>query len=568
MRCEYRRSIHFLVKIISVLPVLITLSITLSLFTTTSFANQAALFEHSNPQSWMIGAYLSMKGEVLPLESWPLPVGFLEKHIPIENNVRSLSHADGKSSADTSFFMSVSPEISINNWHYHPKSRLVDLVQAYRYDSMKPWMVFGFQTSISDDLYFLIHMDMRKEIANFFEKDDHDNLPFTGLDFSLSPSSEAFDFNFPTKGYTSYYSKNFFFNMGRSQLAWGPMTHGLTLSDNSPYYDEASFAYTTQANFIKRFSFTYNAISVDPSLTPAEYKIQSGSPDPMAGGFVYNERAKFLFAHRIDFLITRNFRIGLGELKLLGGKFPDFQDCNPFIIWHNTYGEGYSNSFGTLDFSYVPIKSLELYGEFALDQDQNPVTQQPTPGHVPVGYKPVAYGYGVGGKYSWGRWNDISQLGVEYYYVLPWMYNRWQPYLKFTNRMMRVSNDPGSRFFTDYPFGYIYGPDSQSLNIFFKTHRYGIDLNGGFLWLKKGSISTLTSYNSNEYYLTTPSGTVEDTKALYLNVSVPLNQNFSVFGSADLRYVTNFRNQDTLNDNPILGNLWLYDFRIGIEYAI
>jgi len=540
--------------------------ILLLLFFTTSFANSAILFEHSNTEQWMIDAYLSMKGEVLPMQSWPLPVGFLEKYIPIENSVGAI-HA--KNENNSTFFMNVSPELSANNWSYHPKSRWVDLIQAYRYDSLKPWMIFGFQTSINDDLYFLINMDLRKEIGNFFEKDDHTNFPFTGLDFSLSPSTEAFGFNFPTKGYASYYSKNFFFNIGRSQLAWGPMTHGLTLSDNSPYYDETSFMYTSPADFIKRFSFTFNAISVDPSLTPAEYEEQSRSPDPMAGGFVYNERAKFLFAHRIDFLVKKNLRIGLGELNLVGGKFPDIQDMNPFIIWHNTYGEGYSNSFGSLDFSYVPLKSLELYGELALDQDQNPVTSNPTSHNVPKGYKPVAYAYGLGGKYSWGKWQNMSQIGVEYYYTLPWMYNRWQPYLKFTNRIMRVSNDPPSRLFTDYPFGYIYGPDAQSLNIFFRTtHKNSIDVYSGFLWLRKGSVTTLTPYDSKEYYLVTPSGTVEDTKALYTKIEIPMYKEFKLFGSADLRYVTNFRNQDTSNDNPVLENLWLYDFRIGVDISM
>ncbi|MGC8699301.1 MAG: capsule assembly Wzi family protein [Candidatus Acidifodinimicrobium sp.] len=557
-------------------------------------ANSATLIGPWDQNSWMIGAYLSMKGEVLPMESWPLPEGFIKQYLSSTDQTSSpstISHTPFASASlpyairhvpyainghmpfamspatTTNFFIRFSPEISANNWPvYIPSSSYIDLTQAYRYDSLKPWMVFGYQTNIGNKLYFLIRMDLRKEIANFFEKDDHDNLPFTGLNFSLSPSEEAFDFNFPDEGYASYYSKNFFFNFGRSKLSWGPMTHGLTLSDNSPYYDEGSFIYTTPADFIKRFSFTYNAISVNPILTQAEYYEQSHYLDPMADR-IYDEPSKYLFAHRIDFLVTNNFRIGLGELDLVGGKFPDLTDFNPFIIWHNVYGRGYSNSFGSLDFSYVPVKSLQLYGEFALDQDQNPVTPEPTPGNVPADYKPVAYGYGIGAKYSWGDWNDMSQMGVEYYYTLPWMYNRWEPYLKFTNRIMRLSNNPASIFYTDYPFGYMYGPDAQTLNIFFRKHIDNIDIDSGFMWLRKGSNTTLTPYNPDEYYLVTPSGTVEDTKDLYTKVSFSISENLSLFGSMDLRYVKNFMNQDNPLGNAVLGNAWLYDFSFGFQYS-
>ncbi len=524
----------------------------LSLFTV-SFANQAMLFEHSNSQAWMIEAYLSTKGEILPMESWPLPVNFIEKYVP-DFSLRDLHNS--KAIPNTSFFMSVSPELSANNWTYHPKSKWVDLVQAYRYDSMKPWMTFGYKTSIGNNFCALIFMDLRKEMGNYFYKDDNTNFPFT----KLNPTSFALGFNFPTKGYLSYSNKNFAFHIGREQLSWGPMNHALALSDNSPYYDELSFIYTSLASFCKRFTFTYNLITVDPVLTHKEFDEQSKSPDCNAHGFVYKEYAKTLAAHRIDFLVFKNFRVGIGELNLIGGKFLDIQDVNPFIIWHNTYGEGYSNVIGDADFSYVPFNDMDLYGELVIDDVTMPTEA--------VNYKPTAYGYGLGMTKNWGDWQNLSQIGVEYYYNCPWMYNRWQPYLTFTNRIMRASNNPSSRLFTDYPFGYIYGPDVEALNLFYKGHSSFMNLKLGFNWIKKGSITTLSNYNTNDYQATTPTGIVEDTKNVYAQIEIPMAKKIEMFGSADLRYVTNFRNQDTPNDNPVLGDLWLYDLRIGVEISM
>ncbi len=275
------------------------------------FANSATLFGPWDQNSWMINSYLSLKGETLPVESWPLPEGFIEKYIPPTDQSSSSStvshspYAIGQTpaTADSSFFFTFSPELSCSNWSYYPTSTWVDLIQAYRYDSMKDFADFGYKTSIGNDIYALIDMDIRKEMGNFFAKDDVTNFPFTYLDI-FSP---ALDANFPNQGYISYFNGNFLAQAGREKLAWGPMTNGLALSDASPYYDEGTFMYTTPANFIKRFSFTFNAISVDPALTPQEYEIQSTSPDPMAGNAVYNEPSKFLFAHRIDLQI---FKLG------------------------------------------------------------------------------------------------------------------------------------------------------------------------------------------------------------------------------------------------------------------
>ncbi len=525
------------------------LSFFLTIGTITAIANSATLFGPWSQNAWMINAYLSLKGETLLIESWPLPEGFIKKYVPD-------SISDTLPSTSTHFFFKFFPELSYNNWSYYPTSTWVDLIQAYRYDAMKDFADFGFQTSVGNDLYALIDMDIRKEMGNFFAKDDVTNFPFTYLDV-FSP---AIDANFPNEGYISYFNGNLLLQAGREKLSWGPMTDGLALSDASPYYDQGSFMYTTPADFIKRFSFTFNAISVDPELTPEEYEIQSTSPDPIAGNAVYNEPSKFLFAHRIDLQIFKNLRIGLGELKLLGGKYPDFRDFNPFIIWHNTYGEGYSNDMGDFDFNYVPVDGINVYGEFALDQ----LTTSLIAGQ-PINYKPRAYAYAYGLTKNWGNWDDLSQIGVEYYYVTPWMYNRWQPYLEFTNRIMRVSENPGSRLFTDYPFGYLYGPDVETLSFFFNNHNGPLDTNLAFNWIQKGQITTLTPYNPNDYMATTPTGTAEDIKDFSATFNYNFTKSTSLFFSGDLRYVMNYQNQDTPNTPTVLGNVWLYDFSFGIE---
>ncbi len=147
------------------------------------------------------------------------------------------------------------------------------------------------------------------------------------------------------------------------------------------------------------------------------------------------------------------------------------------------------------------------------------------------------------------------------------MYNRWQPYLIFTNRIMNVSENPGSRWFIDYPFGYLYGPDVETLSMFFNNHYGNLDTNLTLNWIRKGQITTLTPYNPNDYAATTPTGTPEDIKDVNVTFNYNLTNSLSLFFSGDLRYVTNYQNQDTPNTPTILGNVWLYDLSFGFQYS-
>ena len=88
----------------------------------------------------------------------------------------------------------------------------------------------------------------------------------------------------------------------------------------------------------------------------------------------YSEPSKALFIHRVELILFEKLRLSLNELKLVGGKYPDLADANPFGIF-TLLGEGYSNSMLGVDFSLIPVKGWQLYGQLAVDDFLVPETE-------------------------------------------------------------------------------------------------------------------------------------------------------------------------------------------------
>jgi len=324
------------------------------------------------------------------------------------------------------------------------------------------------QASNSFCLY--LEIPLEKEYTNkLLTLNTSNNIPF---DLSV-------DLNFPKQAYLYYAGDNFYTSVGRYKLSWDDAKYPVHISPTTTL-DNLTFAIR-----FPEVNYTFHALPTYPLLAPEEYNIQKSYSAQHTAGMYFYEPSKYIFAHRLDFYgnIGSDFktRIGLSELNIVGGKFPDLIDLSPVLIYHNTYGEGFSNVTGGLDFSVSYRDIFKLYGEFVLDDLQGPT-------EIGYSYKPGSQAYDIGGSI---RIED-TELWVEYAETSEWMYvTNYLPYLRINVRKFFIQNVPGGRYMPDYPLGFIYGPDAKMFSFGINGKLKELDLSYSLEYnhLIKGQVS-------------------------------------------------------------------------------
>jgi hypothetical protein len=294
-----------------------------------------------------------------------------------------------------------------------------------------------------------------------FEKESRNKLitlnSFNNFPFSITNpldlSKLSIDLNFPKFSYIYYANDWLFAAIGRFPLKWGDAQYPVHISPTI-YQDNFTMSIKTPT-----VSYTFHAIASYPLLSNREEDIQKHFSDQHTAGKYFTEPSKYIFAHRIDFVneifTNSKLRIGLGELNIVGGKFPDIIDLNPVVIYHNTYGEGFSNVTGSIDFTLLFSDVIKIYGEYVLDD---------IIGFTEVGsnYKPGADAKNIGVSININN----QKIWAEYSETSEWMYvTNYLPYLKINVRHFELQNNPSGRFLVDYPLGFIYGPDAKMLSV-------------------------------------------------------------------------------------------------------
>jgi len=329
-------------------------------------------------------------------------------------------------------------------------------------------LIFDYSTP---DIAFYLEIPLKKEYRNkLLTLSDGNNIPLNPFDLSKL----SIDINFPDIGYIYYANENAYLAIGRFPLKWGDAKYPVHISPTT-YQDNATLALRFPA-----MTYTFHAITSYPLLANEEYEIQKSYSDQHTSGRYFYEPSKWIIAHRIDYYNAFgdvNLRLGLGELNIVGGKHLDLIDLNPVLIFHNTYGEGYRNVTGSLDFS-LKWKSVFIYGEYVLDD-------APAPTEIGYNYKPGACSYDIGGQVNIG---EIS-LWTEYDYVSEWMYvTNYLPYLRINVRHFDLENNPSGRLMFDYPLGFIYGPDAQMLSFGVQGKVYDMKFDLTYNYLTKGLV--------------------------------------------------------------------------------
>ncbi|MBO8160959.1 MAG: hypothetical protein H0Z24_04930 [Thermosipho sp. (in: Bacteria)] len=337
----------------------------------------------------------------------------------------------------------------------------------YLFNEIPPLMSFTFEFSKNGFTLFS-KVDIQKEPITR-TKEFENNLFIQPFDINTL----SFDMNFPELFYVYYANQNLFLSIGRFPIKWGAAKYPITISDTT-FQDNITFS-----TKIDNFRYTYHIISSYSLLSPEEQYIQSNYSDRHNPGLYFDAPYKTIIAHRFDFEFNK-LRIGIGDLNVVGGKFPDLIDLNPLMFFHNTYGEGYSNVMASVDFTYKFNSNITFYGEFSMDDFEVPTTEAGS------NYKPTSYGYNLGGKYK----NDNFDFYIEYDHTSEWMYiTNYLPYLRINVRHFYLDNlTSPKRSLMDFPLGFIYGPDATMVSVGINFNQKELKINFEYNLLFKGTV--------------------------------------------------------------------------------
>lgn len=235
----------------------------------------------------------------------------------------------------------------------------------------------------------------------------------------------SLDGNIPYFGYAALTGDGWTAQMGRSKVSWGPgITGNFMVGSHLQYHSMARFTAYSDAfkfSFITSF-FPHpdeiwdvdqdNLLDTDPLDTDAPGYTQSR---PLVG-------LKMFMGYRLEWRLAKD-KLGLaineGIMYQSDIGTLDLRVFNPFTVYHNYYILNNANSLLSLELDYTPMRGLNFYLQFALDEF---AIGAETSGSS--GVHPNALGWMVGAKSVRPTENGYLYLNAEGVYTDPYLYIR------------------------------------------------------------------------------------------------------------------------------------------------
>ena len=322
---------------------------------------------------------------------------------------------------------------------------------------------------------------------------------------NILPKSEWFDFIWPKRAVASAGGKNWNLQLGRDRLEIGNSALGNLLVDNHSDFND----YMSLSFFGSGFRYQWTNIFLNGI---------SGN------GETRTDDTRIFMIHTLEFRPAKSLSLVISEDVMFkiasdGGvqQVVDFSFFNPAFIWHNLNNRSMFNAIAYAEANWTPLKGLEVYGQFALDQGRAP-NENPD--------QSDAWGLVAGTRYTLPAGPGIADLHAEFAYTTPLLYRRDQvDFVKMTRYFHLTSASqlqPDSTFDSfasnalvfEY-IGFPYGGDVEALEIS-GTYRIPGILTAT-LWgrlIQQGEFGLYTSHSvsgNNEdwpnYTGRTPSGT-------------------------------------------------------------
>ena len=420
----------------------------------------------------------------------------------------------------------VSPEINIEG---HVKTNNNRKEWEHGYEERPPLI------NIPLELWLFPNWYMNVEFA---QKQDHAIVNKTNNYVNLSLSPREYDWSTPFRAFMSVGGERWNVQAGRDKISWGAgVTGNMMVSDYSDFYNLVRL--TTYWN---RFKFTAVYMGFEPWLTDQE--IEYGIANNGLGG-PYTDFEELFKAHlgkRIEIRILDNLSFAITETSMFGNKHINITELNPIMYYHNLFTPEYSNVMMGFDVDYTPFSGLNIYLQYAIDEfsDADPGGEG----------KPRAMGYLGGFTYIRQAFDGFMTFNLEAALTDPYLYNRWHPNTRFTNRRRIERYD-----WVNKPIGYRHGPDAVIINgavQYEKPGRYmaGISVRYSLLGEMNDSLDYAGSYDIRNGINRRLSGTVERNRVTRCHGTIQITDRISV--ASDIYYVRidNYQNlrSNTIND--------------------
>ncbi|MBN2511099.1 MAG: hypothetical protein JXB03_12540 [Spirochaetales bacterium] len=380
-------------------------------------------------------------------------------------------------------------------------------------------------------------------------QDNYVNVPTAG---------EQVDLMAPYRAYISGGTGSAFFQLGRDRLSWGNGISGnMIMSDAPLYYDFFRFSW-----FSEKFKYSFITVGLETWLLDRDFIYEPDgeirSAENIEAAKDYYTQSKFFLGHRVEFYPLKNLYLAISENTIYGGKPITWNYINPFMLYHSYYVQGYGNSFLTLETSYSPVRTLNLYGQIGVDQFQTPM-------EVANGWggdkEPGAMGYIAGLSYHPRISEKRITLGYEWAYTSAYLYygNQYdhdEPYggnspvlaIASRRRVNSLVSPIKVNSYVDQSIGYYTGPDSVVHYFYadFPSTLPGLTWGTEVTWLQKGERNMTTQFFVPEGRgnAAGPTGTVENKVISTLWCEYTLKNNLTVGGQADLILYRNLHHND------------------------
>lgn len=282
---------------------------------------------------------------------------------------------------------------------------------------------------------------------------------FTGTSTSTPWTLQSYvNLDFPRQSWAAATTDHVTFALGRFKTGIGHGVFGNTfLNGRAPWYDQAQITFFV--DWLRAFWLVGTSSS---HLFADEAAVQSyGAEGPPRAGFDplnnydhsrFDAPAKTFMVRRFELAPFPWLVFGVGELGVVGGKWPDLSQVLPMVAWHNAYAPGSANVMMETDVAVAPLPGVLVFGELSIDDIATP--------YEDAAAKPTALAWQAGAQWFaplGAEWS--TEVAAEVTHVDRWTYQRWQPYLVLQQRQIL----PCGCLAVDVPLGYPWGGDLDAV---------------------------------------------------------------------------------------------------------
>ncbi|MDD6840958.1 MAG: hypothetical protein PUD65_06605 [Spirochaetales bacterium] len=377
-----------------------------------------------------------------------------ERTAELMEKARKENGSHSSEGGDISFSLSVSPEFYA---HSNEEEYNLESSWIHGFDYRNPFLMGEMDISFFDRFHLYSNLSLGwgrttykdewiklKDMESFIgvgaivDKDDDKASVVTSSylyskPFLFSfPHIDKLNIETPTRNYLSTGGEGWFLTLSKDKLQWNKSHIGSFIFDSHLEYQE----YLRFKLFRDKLSFEYVMEFFD---TDTSNNVMS------TGSGIY----RLFSAHAISYRPVPSLLFTLSEDIMYVSDSVDPHYLNPSTLYHNLNNSTLLNAIAHVAFSFSPMKGVNTYGQFVLDQATAP-TEAST--------QAAAWGISLGIEGVFKAGKGTIEYNAEGAYTTPELYRRQKADFLLFQRYSTNINYKRFLFF-DY-FGFPYGGDS------------------------------------------------------------------------------------------------------------